>query len=479
MNFKKEAFSGAKWTTLGTIVLAVTGLLKISVLARFLDKEDFGLMALVTLVLGFMNLFMDMGLTSAILNKQDITKNEYSSLYWINIFFSLFLFGLIILLSPMIADFYDEPKLWSLVPLMSTSILISGFGKQFRIIEQKELNFRFISLTDIVSSIFGLITGIILAVLDYGVLALIFGALAQFTISNSIFFVKGISSKGMEFHFRWSETKPFLSIGIYQVGGQILNYFSRDLDILLIGKFFGTEILGGYSLAKQLIRRPLQIINPIVTKVGISILPRFQKNNFALRTQFTKLFYGLGSLNAFVYGIAAIFAPYLVVIFYGSDFMSIVPFVQLFSVVIYLRSMAGNVSILVITKGRTDYEFYWNALTTFIMPAAIFLGSFHSIEMIIIFMGITQFILLIPSWFIFFKKLINLEFWPFFKAHVFPLGISGLFFVFHHLFISGFNLYSDIITAICMVFSFGLYSYFAIEDIKIFINKFKTKYARI
>ncbi|MCF6242315.1 MAG: oligosaccharide flippase family protein [Bacteroidales bacterium] len=79
MTLKKQAISGVKWTTVSTIFLAVTQLLKISVLARFLDKADFGLIAIVVFVLGFTNLFIDMGLTSAILHKQNITKNEYVS----------------------------------------------------------------------------------------------------------------------------------------------------------------------------------------------------------------------------------------------------------------------------------------------------------------------------------------------------------------------------------------------------------------
>ena len=92
MSVKKQALSGVKWTTVSTITLALSALVKISVLARFLDASDFGLMALITFVLGFMDLFMDMGITSAILHKQNIKKQEYSSLYWLNVGFSIFLF---------------------------------------------------------------------------------------------------------------------------------------------------------------------------------------------------------------------------------------------------------------------------------------------------------------------------------------------------------------------------------------------------
>ena len=67
-SFKNQVLTGFKWTTIGTIVIVFVALLKLSILARYLDKSDFGLMALVTFVMGFMNLFNDMGLTSCIMS---------------------------------------------------------------------------------------------------------------------------------------------------------------------------------------------------------------------------------------------------------------------------------------------------------------------------------------------------------------------------------------------------------------------------
>ena len=91
-----------------------------------------------------------------------------------------------------------------------------------------------------------------------------------------MYFIYGLKKYGLLLHFNYKETEPFLKIGIYQVGGQVVNYFNRDLDILIIGKFFSQDILGGYSLAKQLVSRPAQIINPILSKVASPALAKFQ-----------------------------------------------------------------------------------------------------------------------------------------------------------------------------------------------------------
>lgn len=469
MSIRKQAVSGVKWTTLGTIMIAVTGLIKISVLARFLNKEDFGLMALVTFVLGFMNLFMDVGLTTAILHKQEISKKEYSSLYWINIILSIILLGVISLVSPLVASFYDEPDLKALIPLMGISIMFSAMGNQFKTVEQKEMNYKYISIVDVAAALIGLIAAIVFAIKGFGVYSLVYAALLQYAISNVAFFLNGIRKRGIMFHFDLAETKPFLSIGMYYTGGQVVNYFNRDLDILIIGKFFSTEILGGYSLAKQLIRRPIQIINPILNKVAFSVFPRYQNDHNSLRIYFTKLFKGMGALNALIYGFSAIFAPYLVLLFYGPDFSSVVIYVQLFAVVMYLRSMGGIVSILVVTTGRTDYEFYWNLLVAVIMPSAIIVGSLYSVEMVIIMMALVQLLLLFPVWYIFYNKLISLDFFPLLNSHIIPLIFAISFFCLSQL--VSMNIYWYSLASGLLSITLLIYSYLGIHEIGSYLKE--------
>lgn len=476
MNLRKQTISGVKWTTLSTVTLAMVGLIKIAILARFLDTGDFGLMALVSFVLGFTNLFMDMGLTSAILHKQNISENEYASLYWINVVFSFVLFGILSFIGPIIADFYKEPELSVLIPIMAICIIFSALGNQFKTIEQKSLNFKYIAIAEIIGGVTSMVVGIVLAIMGYGVYSLVYAALTQYSISNAIYFIKGMNERGLLLHFRYEETKPFLRIGIYQVGGQMVNYFNRDIDILLIGKFFGSEVLGGYSLAKQLVRKPIAIINPIINRVGMAVFPRFQHDHHRLRSYFLRLFNAIGSLNAMVYGCIAICAYWLVLLLYGSDFLHIVPYVQLFTLVTYLRLLAGNVGILVITTGRTDYEFYWNLITLIVTPATIYFGALYSVEVIILSLGVMQLVFLIPSWYMFFYKLINMRFWPFMKAHLYPLIIASLIFLISYL-TTDVNLVSQFFFASFLIISLLVYSYMTVPEFQSILKKHFKNYA--
>lgn len=398
MSLKSKTISGVKWTTVSTVTLAAVGLIKISVLARFLEAEDFGLMALVTFVLGFMKLFMDMGLTSAILHKHGINDQEYASLYWINVMFSLILFGMISLTSPYIANFYEEPELTTLIPLMAISIMFSALGRQFKTIEQKHLNFRYIAITDIIGAVLGMIVGVLYAIWGYGVYALVYAALTQYAISNGIYFVLGINERGMLFHFEYRETKPFLKIGIYEVGGQIVNYFNQNVDILLIGKFFGSDVLGGYSLAKQLVKRPMQILNPIITNVASPVLSLLQDDKEKLKNKFLSFVNLVSTANFTVYVLVAITAYPLVYILYGEVFLNIVIIVQILCFYMYLRSIGNPIGGLVIATGRTDLGFYWNLIVLAIMPVSIYFGAQYTIETVASALSFTMLGLAFLAW---------------------------------------------------------------------------------
>ena len=409
MKVGKKVIGAVKWTTVSTATLALAGLLKLSILARFLDKEDFGLMALVMFVLGFMQLFMDMGLSTAILHKQNISKQEYSSLYWINFVFSIILYIIIIGLSKPIASFYNEPELIDLLPIMGFSLILAAIGRQFRTIEQKNLNFKLIALVTIFGSTFSLGLAIILAVKGYGVYALVYSALLQHVCTNTAFFIIGIRKLGLLFRFSITEAKPFLKIGMYHVGGQIINYVNRDLDILLVGKFYGAEILGGYSLAKQLVIRPFKIINPILTRVAAPMLAKVQKNIAQLRQDYLKLVNAVSSICIPVYLTLIALAPIVVDIFYGEGFRDIVILVRILSIYMIFRSISNAMGSLIVATGRTDLGFNWNLVTLVVLPTAVILGSQFSIEWVAISITLAMILLFIPSWWFLIRKMIDVK----------------------------------------------------------------------
>lgn len=410
MSIKKQAISGVKWTSLSSIIIALSAILKISILARYLDKADFGLMALVMFVLGFMNLFMDMGLTTAILHKKGITKKEYASLYWLNICISVLIFGLIYLITPLISEFYEEKELLNLLPLMGSSLILFAIGQQFKTIQQKELKFKTISIIEVSSSLMSLGLASYLAINNYGVYSLVYSALFQYLVANLLFLMLGISNVGLMIYYKFTDTKPFLKIGIYQMGGQIMNYFNHDFDILIIGKIFGPDILGGYSLAKQLVFRPVQITNPILTRVASPVLAKFQSNIKLLRESYLKLVNIVSSINTPIYIGIIIFAPTIVRVLYGGGYENIVAIVRILSVHMMFRSIANPMGSLVIATGRTDLALLWNLMKLPILPIAVFIGTQYSIEWVAGSITISSILLFLPSWWFMIRKMSGAKF---------------------------------------------------------------------
>mgnify|MGYP000070495296 FL=1 len=184
-----------------------------------------------------------------------------------------------------------------------------------------------------------------------------------------------------------------------------MNFFNRHLDILIIGKFFSQEVLGGYSLAKQLVFRPAQVINPIVTKVAAPALAKFQNNLELLKENYLKLVNVVSSVNLVSYFILIVFAPILVEIFYGGGYSNIVLLVRILCVYMVFRAILNPIGSLVVATGRTDIEFVWNIVLLILIPLVLYVSSIFGIVEVTIALTVTMILLFLPSWYFLVRKL--------------------------------------------------------------------------
>lgn len=319
MSLKLKAITSVKWTTFSTAVTTIIQLAQIAVLARFLKPNDFGIMALAMVVIGFSDAFMDAGISNAIIHKQEISPEQLSSLYWLNVFSGIAVFLAAGLLSPLIASFYKEPELTPIIWWVSLTFVIQSFGRQFMILFQKELMFDIIARVEIISKFAGFLAAVVLAFQGFRVYALIFALLAATFFQAALFFLAGIKYHRPSFHFKKSDLRGFLRFGIFQMGEKTVNYFNTQLDVILIGKLLGAEALGIYYIAKQIIMRPAQIINPIITRVTFPLLARVQDDMTLLKNAYLKTINYLSSVNFPVHIFIAILAGPIVLILLGKS----------------------------------------------------------------------------------------------------------------------------------------------------------------
>lgn len=462
MNFHKTALSGIKWTTIGTLGNALFQLIQVAILTRYLPKEAFGIIAMAVFVVQFSNIFVDMGMTSAILHRQNATMNEYSSIYWLNIIVSLFLYILLYILTPLISWFYNEAELHKLVPILGINLLLIAAGRQHRTILQKQFKFKTIAFTELFSYFLGLISAILLAINNYGVYSLVYSTLLSSLISNSLFLTLNLRQNPVRFHLRLKDTLPFIKIGGFTMGSTFLDFFSREIDILIIGKMLGAENLGIYSLAKQIVLKLYAIVNPIITNVLNPLLSSIQKEKEKIRQYYLKIVSLLAIINFPIYLLIVVLSKEILFLFYGPEYITGFRILSFFAISYSVNTISNPVGSLQIATGRTDIGFKWTIIRVLVTSLFILIASFFSIDITAAAIALLSVFLIIPMWWLQLKPMGNIKLkeylLQFYKPFLIFLLIASIYLVFVNSFDLHFNLLinSAIKGSLCTLVFFGL-----------------------
>jgi len=424
MNLKKQAFSGIKWTSVSSILIAVIQLVQLTILTRYLDASDFGLMAIVSMIIGFSALFLDLGISASIIHKQDVSHVQLSSLYWLNIISGLLLFIIIYNVAPLIARFYNEASLTPIVQILAINFIISSLGSQYGLLLQKSLKFNVMAKISIISTTIGFVVAVSLAMKGLGVYALVFSSLSIAFVSALINIIVGIKKHRPSLVFKYREIASMIAFGMFQMGERSLNYFNSQFDVLLIGKLLGVEALGIYNVAKNLAMRPAQVINPIITKVTFPVMAKVQDDTVRLKNIYLKTINYLSSVNFPIYVLLVILAEPIVLILFGEKWSESIVILQILSIYGAIRSTGNPIGSLQLAKGRADLGFYWNLGLFIFMPLTIYIGSHWGLDGVAYsLLGLMSF-LTIPNWYFMVNKLCGAGFSEYFRQIFKPLVIT-------------------------------------------------------
>jgi len=399
MSLKQKVISGVKWTTLAAIIIGVLQLSQLFILARLLSPSEFGIIAIIMVIVGFSQIFMDMGISNGIIHKQDVTHKQLSTLYWLNILSGISLFILLNLLANPIANFYKMESLNEYIYLLSFAYLIIPFGQQFMILFQKEMKFDIIAKIDIFSYIIGFITTVSLAYTDYGIISFVYGILLFFIIRTVLFVINGIKEHKPSFYFKHKEAIFFLKFGMYQMGEKFINYFNTEIDVLIIGKILGPHSLGLYSIIKQLILKPIMLINPIITKVSFPLMAKYQNKNRIIRKIYMNIINSVSSIMFPIYLTMFFMSNEIILLFLGEKWIDSNMILKILALYAILRTIGNPVGALLMAKGRVDIGFYWNLALLFIFPLFIYIGSLYNLIGVTISLLLLGILLFIPNWY--------------------------------------------------------------------------------
>ena len=351
---------GIGWTTASSVVRNLVHLLQLAILTRFLDKADFGIVAIAHLFIGFTAMFLDMGISVGIIHRQNITNREYSSLFWLNIIFGIVLTSSLFYLAPILTAGYHSEDLTIVVQLLCFTIFLNALGTQQRTFCQKKTYFGRLAIIEIIGAIITLVVAVVTAVMGYGVYSLAYSTLAGALFMNLTHLVIGlIKDSRLHFHFSLSETIPFLKIGIYQVGSHILDFLTRELDILIISATLGLEFLGVYNIAKRVPTAIYSFIQPIVSKVFAPLLAEKQGNKNVLKFNYMRLSKALSWISFPMYLLLAAVSPTVISIVFGASYLDGVPVMMVFCLRYAFNGVNGVCGALQTATGRTDIGLIW------------------------------------------------------------------------------------------------------------------------
>ena len=375
MNLKEKAVSGVKWNAILMTVITALQFITLAILARLLTPADFGLMGMTMVIIGFARLFSDMGISNAIIYRQDATKEELSSLYWLNILVGIAVFLIICASTPFVVVFYHEPRLTNLMYLAALVFLITPFGQQFQVLLQKELQFNRLAIIEMISSFANATVVITLAFWGMGVFSLIWGQLAGTSLRVLLLCYQGWRHWRPYWHFSRRDLKGYISFGLYQMGEKTANYFNTNLDYLLIGSLLGAKALGYYTLAYNLVLRPSSTINPIITKVAFPVFSKIQTDIIKLKRGYLKVLQFLSSVNFPIMAGLAVVAPLAVPTIFGEQWLPSVILIQILAILGLLRSTLNPIGFLLLAKGRADLGFKWNVVLMITQIPGLYLGA--------------------------------------------------------------------------------------------------------
>jgi O-antigen/teichoic acid export membrane protein len=266
----------------------VLSLVSTMILARLLTPGDFGLVAMVTTVTGFLRVFKDAGLSIATVQREKITHAQVSNLFWINVAVSALCTLIIAASASVVGRFYHNSQVVNITLLLSITFLISGLTVQHQALLKRQMRFKALALIEVGSMTVSVLVGVIMALLGYRYWSLVGSSLSMEVAG--LLLTLSVSRWRPQWPSKRSGIRPLLSFGANQTAGSFISSLARASDNLLIGRVYGSDSVGLYSRASVLLIRPLEQFLMPINAVFIPALSRLQSQPNRYRTAFLRVY---------------------------------------------------------------------------------------------------------------------------------------------------------------------------------------------
>lgn len=342
MSIRKQLVTGVFYSAIAKYAGIFISLIVTAILARLLSPEEFGVVAVATVIITFFGIFTDLGISPAIIQNKELTEKDLSNIFSFTIFGGILLSVLFFISSWIIGNYYTNETLIIICQLLSINLLFSALNIVPNALLYKEKLFRYIAIRSLIVQLIGGFLSVIAALADAGLYALIINP-----IFSSIFiFIISYRKKPQQFSFTLGldSIKKILAFSSYQFLFNVINYFSRNLDKLLIGRYMSMGALGYYEKSYRLMMLPLQNITHVISPVMHPVFSEMQDNISKLAMSYERVIRLLAyigfPLSIFLY----FTSTEITLILFGNQWIkSIVPF--------QILALSVGIQIIMSTSG--------------------------------------------------------------------------------------------------------------------------------
>jgi len=359
VNLKQQAINASLWRLLQSLCVQSMNFVVQLVLARLLLPKDFGLVAMIWVLVALTETFVISGFGYALVQRQKATYLDECSAFYFNIVLSVIGCVLLWLVAPLVAGFYSEPALTALIRVLSLQLIVGAFGHVQLALLAKQINFKSGCQIDVAASITSGIVGIAMAFLGLGVWSLVGQQLSRVGVRASLAWYYSKWRPAWLFSFR--SLRSMFRFGSSVLCYELVETVYRNIYSAVIGKFFSATDLGYYSRASRLQELPVQSMTTVVTGVAFPVFSQVQHDKVRLKNGLRAC---LGLLALAILPAmtgSALCAKPLIVVLFTEKWLPCVPYFQMLCIVgaVYPFNMLYAKVLLALGESRL---FFWLSL---------------------------------------------------------------------------------------------------------------------
>jgi O-antigen/teichoic acid export membrane protein len=342
------------------------------VLARLLSAEDFGLQGMAVILTGFLGIFRDAGLGAATVQRLEVTHEQISTLFWINMAVGVALVTSTAALAPVLAGFYGEPRLYWIAIISGAAFVFNGLAAQHQALILREMRFMTLAKIDLLSLAMSSVVGVVMALLGWHYWSLV-GMAVVGSIANAA---------GVWLAIPWIPGPPRRKCGVLSMlhfgwmssCNSLVVFLAWNIDNILVGRVWGADALGLYGRAYQLATLPVQQLMGAVGGVAFTAFSRIQDNPERLARSFLGAYTLLISFTIPIAICCPLFAEEIIRVVLGPKWMDAAPIFRLLAPTAVVFALANPLSWVVTSMGLVGRALSISATTTPVVILGVVLG---------------------------------------------------------------------------------------------------------